>query len=204
MPTIPIDFSGVESFDSLPLGEYEGSIDKIELKPTDDVDKFDQIQAGYIVTDGEFTGRKQSEFLSLSPKAAFRLKRWFDKFGLADGQIAALDFDDDSNLLLEPDLVGYNVIFRVYEDPKPYRGEKQIRTELVEVLDDDEPAPPVKAPAKPSARRAAAVAPAPEPEDDDESTEDEEEDAPADPTPARRPARAAATATAAPARRRLK
>lgn len=194
MPTIPIDFSGVESFDSLPLGQYEGSIDKVELRPTDDPQKFDQIMATYLVTEGELVGRKQSEFLSLSPKAAFRLKKWFDKFGLAES-LDALDFDDDSNLLLEPDLVAYNVIFRVYEDSRLYKGEKQIRTELVEVL-DDAPAP---APTPVKATRKAAPAATPEPEEEGEEEEEEEEAAPA---PVKRRASAPAAA-AAPARRRL-
>lgn len=197
MPTIPLDFSNVESYDNLPLGKYEGSIDKIELRPANDPTKFDQLMASYLVIEGDLTGRKQSEFLSLSPKAAFRLKQWFDRFGLAD-EITGLDIDDDTNLLLDPDLVGINIIFEVYEDPKLYNGEKQIRTRLLEVLDDDVPAPAPPPRATTTRRPAAAAAPVeaePEDEDDDET----EEPAPAAVT--RRPARAAATA---PARRQLR
>lgn len=197
MPTIPIDFSNVESFDNLPLGRYGGNIDKIELRPTSDPAKFDQIQAAYVVTDdSEFLGRKQSEFLSLSPRAAFRLKKWFDTFGLAEGEISALEFDDDTNLLMEPDLVGIDVIFEVYEDSKLYLGEKQVRTRLVEVLEE------APAPAPTPARRAKA-APAPEPvAADDEGDEEEEE---AEPAPApRRALRKAAPVAAAPARRSLR
>lgn len=195
MPTIPLDFSNVESFDNLPLGKYEGSIDKIELRPATDPTKYDQLMVSYLVIDGEATGRKQSEFLSLSPKAAFRVKAWFDKFGLADG-LTALDVDDDTNLLLDPDLVAINVIFEVYEDPKLYQGEKQVRTRLLEVL-EDEPAP---APVKPARRAAAAPAPVAEAEAEDDL---EDEDPPEPVAPVRRRT-AAQPAAAAPARRPLR
>ena len=184
MPVIPIDFSSVETFDNLPLSKYYGSIDKVELRPASDPAKHDQLMATYLVTDGDQLGRKSSEFLSLSPKAAFRLKKWFDQFGLAD-ELEALEVDDDTNLLTNPDLVGIDVIFEVYQDPKLYQGEKQIRTRLVEVLEDAPapvPAPKARAAVKPAAK--AAPAPAPELEDVDEE-EEEEEAAPA-PTPTHR------------------
>jgi hypothetical protein len=196
MPVFNLDFTGVQSFDNLPIGKYPGSIDKIELKPATGEGKFDQLQVTYLCTDGEFMGRKQSEFLSMSPKAAFRLKRWFDKFGLGEG--VPLDVDDETNLLMEPDLVGVDVEFRVYEDPKLYLDEHQIRCELTEVFDSvAAPAPtPVARTAAPATRQAAPSAQA------DEETEEVEEEAPA---PAKRnfAARPAATAAAGPARRKL-
>lgn len=190
MPNIPISFEGVETFENLPIGSYMGSIDKLEYRQATEPGKFDQLMAQYIVIDeGELLGRKSSEFLSMSPKAMFRLKRWFDKFGLADG-FTGIEVDDETNLVTDPDLIAVNVIFRVYEDPKPYKGEKQIRTELVEVLDEvTEPAPaPARAPAK-----AAAAAPAPVEEEAAEAEPEAEAPAPA---PRRFAPRAAATATA--------
>lgn len=199
MPSIPIDFSNVESFDNLPLDKYAGSIDKIELRPTTSADKYDQIMVSYLVIDGEFLGRKQSEFLSLSPRAAFRLKKWFDLFGLADS-LAALEFDDDTNLLMEPDLVGIDVIFEVYQDPKPYQGEIQIRTRLLSVEEEEAPAP---AP-KPARRAAAVAAPAPVAEADDEGEAEDDEPEPAPVAAPRRALRAASPVAAAPARRSLR
>ena len=141
------------------------SVDKIELRPASDPSKFDQLQVVYIVIDGPHLGRKSSEFLSLSPKAAFRLKRWFDKFGITD-DIAALDVDDDTNLLIDPDLVAVNVIFRIRKDGE-YQGEPRIRTELVEVVDELVPAAPA-----PKAKAKAAPAPAPAPVAEDEAEEE--------------------------------
>jgi hypothetical protein len=188
----------VESFDNLPEGRYLGSIDKIELRPATDPSKFDQLMVQYIVIDGPLMGRKSSEFLSMSPKAAFRLKRWFDKFGITD-DIEALDVDDDTNLLIEPDLQGVNVIFRIRKDGQ-YQGEDRIRTELVEVVDEIEPAP------APTRKASAKAAPAPVADDEEEMTEDEalaaatatEEEA----TTAKRRQFQARPAVAGPARRR--
>jgi hypothetical protein len=160
LPTIPIDFTGVETYANLPEAKYAGSIDKIELREATEEGKFDQLMATYMVTDGDQLGQKSSEFLSLSPAAAFRLKRWFDKFGLAD-DLEELDVDDDTGLLVAPDLIGIDVIFQVRKDSKPYNGEYPLRTTLVEVL-DEEPAPK---PAARPARRAAAKA---EPEEEAE------------------------------------
>jgi len=197
MPVIPLDFSSVETFDNLPISKYYGSIDKVELRPASDPAKHDQLMATYLVTDGDQLGRKSSEFLSLSPKAAFRLKKWFDTFGLAD-DLEALEVDDDTNLLTNPDLVGIDVIFEVYLDPKLYQGEKQIRTRLVEVL-EDAPAP---VPA-PKARAAAKPAAVPEPELEEEEEEEEEEAAPA-PVPTHRKVTQPASAPPNTARRTLR
>ncbi len=155
--------------------------------------------ATYLVTDGDQLGRKSSEFLSLSPKAAFRLKKWFDAFGLAD-ELSALEIDDDTNLLTNPDLVGIDVIFEVYQDPKLYQGEKQIRTRLLEVLEDaPEPAP---APKARTATKAAAPVAA-EPEEEEEEAEEEEEEAAPAPRTTRRTAAAPVAATPG-ARRQLR
>lgn len=198
MPIIPLNFDGVETFENLPVDKYFGQIDKVELKPSTEPGKFDQIQVTYIVTDGELLGRKSSEFLSQSPKAAFRMKRWWDKFGF---EAEGLDFDDETNLLVDPELTGQDVIFEVYRDPKLYQGEVQYRTQLVSVEDG---APPE--PVAPPARRAAAAAPtrrAAAPVEEPADGDDTEPEDPPEAAPARRPAPRPAAA-AGPARRTLR
>ena len=187
MPTIPVNLGNVEAYENLPLGEYFGQIDKIVWKAPREQGKFAQLMVTYTVIDGEQLGRKSSEWLSLSPKAAFRLKKWFAKFGLDDTE--NLEVDDDTEELTEPDLQGIQVIFKVHEDkPRPGETEPSIRTSLVSVEDDvDEPAP------KPSKAKAA------EPEADDDSDDD------AEPEPvAARPARREVARQAKPARRQLR
>lgn len=159
MPLIPLDFGSVDAFDNLPLGVYPGQIDKIELRPATDPTKFDQLMVTYLVTDGDSLGRKSSEFLSLSPKAAFRLKKWFDKFGIVD-QMTGLNVDDETNLLVDPELVGVDVMFKVYEDPKLYQGEKQVRTALLSVEDYGDEVGAPEAEPEPEAPAVAAAAPA--------------------------------------------
>lgn len=199
MPTIPVNLSNVEAFENLPLGEYLGQIDKIVFKEARSADKFPQFMVTYTVIDGDQLGRKSSEWLSLSPKAAFRLKKWFAKFGLDDtdnlsvGDPDATGDPEDGDELSDPDLAGLQVIFKVYEDkPRPGETEKSIRTALVSVedeLDDEEPAP------VPKAKKAA---PQPEPEEDDDEPEEEE------PAPRRRAVTAAPKQAARPARRSLR
>lgn len=139
MPRISVNLADVEAYENLPVGDYLGDISKIELKPTEKVGKFDQLMVSYLVVDGDLLGRVSSEWLSMSPKAAFRLKKWFAKFGLGD--VEDLDIDDETNLLTEPDLVGTRVIFKVYEDkPKPGETDPSIRTALVSVEDEEVPA----------------------------------------------------------------
>lgn len=145
MPSVAVNLGDVQSsFENLPVGEYDGQIDKMEHRPPRAAGKFPQLQVTYVVIDGDSLGRKTSEFLSLSPKADFRLKRWFDKFGLGD--LETYDYDEETMLVTDPDLVGIRVVFRCYEDkPKPGETENQIRTELVTVLDDLDVTPVAKA-----------------------------------------------------------
>jgi hypothetical protein len=175
MPQITLDLTGVETYDNLPISKYYGSIDKIEYREATEPGKFAQLMITYMVIEGELVGRKTSEFLSLSPKAAFRLKKWLNRFGIED-DLVALDVDEDTNLLMEPDLIGINVIFEVYQDPKLYQGERQIRTRLLEVVDEEpEPAPPPKK-KKPAPAPVAVDAEEIVPDEDDDEDEDEEEE----------------------------
>lgn len=185
MPTIPVNLGDVEAYENLPLGEYLGQIDKIVLKPAKEQGKFPQLMVTYKVIDGDQIGRASSEWLSLSPKAAFRLKKWFAKFGLDETE--NLDVDDETDELADPDLIGYQVIFKVYEDkPKPGETEPSVRTALVSVEDEVDP------PSGP--------APKAEATNDDQGDDGDEEPAEAAPRPARR----AVAKEAKPARRQLR
>lgn len=216
MPFYAVDLKNVQTFENLPDGKYAGSIDSVTFKEATDPSKYPQVQVTYLVVDGELTGRRSSEFLSLSPNAAFRLVKWLARFGIGD-EFEGFDRDeDDPSIVNDPYLVGVDVIFEVYRDPKLYQGEVQHRTRLVQVLEEgtaiSAPAAPAAAPAPPAARAArpatvAAPAPAAEPEaDDEDETEEAPAAEPAAPTaPARRQFTRTPVATATgPARRQLK
>lgn len=185
MPTIAVNLGNVEStFTDLPNGSYLGEIEKVTYLNAREQGKFPQLRVQYLVIDGDLTGRRQSQFLSLSPNAAGFLKAFFEKFGLGDAENFVVD--DETEELTDPDIVGYQVIFKVGPDRK---DPTRTRTELVSVEDA---AAPVPAPA-PVARRAA-PAPAPEAvvEDDDDAVVDSAEAEPAAAPAPRRPAPAPA------------
>lgn len=199
MRTVAVNLQDVQAFESLPIGKYYGEIVKLVEKPPSAAGKFAQLQCTYLVIDGDFINRQQSEWLSFSPKALFRMKRWFNKFGLGD--IPDLGFDEDTDELIDPDLVGLKVVFAVTQDR---RDPDRLNTDLVEVEEEVEeaaPPPPPPAPVRVARRPAPAAAPEPEPEADEVEVEAEEvEEAPAAPVRPRRPAspvRAAAQPVAA-------
>lgn len=230
MPTIAVNLGAVkDEYESLPIGKYLGEIEKAVLKEATERGKFDQIMVQNVVIEGDLTGRKQSIWLSFSPKAAFMMKRFFNKFGLGD--IPDIVFDDDTNEMTDPDITGYRIIFEVKPDRK---DPDRLRTELVSVEDDstavaaapvrtavtrpakaaapvaeevdeDEAEDPAAAKAAAKAARIAAAKAALEAAaaDDDEETEEAEE-AEAAPAPRKAPTRPAPAARTAPARRTLR
>lgn len=196
MPKIPVNLADVEAYTNLPVGEYFGEVAEIVWKAAKEAGKFPQLMAKYTVLDeGDQLGQTSTEFISLSPKAAFRLKAYMDKFGVGD--IEDLDVDDETDILMDPDLAGRQVIFKVFKErdkrvadataPDAYR----IRTELVSVEDDENLV------AKPK------TASTPEPEAEDAEAEETEAEEPAKPRAVARPPRPAPT-VAQPARRTLR
>ncbi len=210
MPTIAVNLGAVvSSFSDLPFGSYLGEIARIKLLPPRQAGKFAQLIVTYLVIDGDHTGQRQSQFLSLSPNAMGFVKDFFTKFGL--GEIPELVIDDDSEELTDPDLYGSKVIFKVAQDAK---DKDRTRVSLVSVEEStvgDAAVAPVRSSVKPpaaveatedpaaakAAAQAARIAAAQAAlEAAAEEEDDEEETVAAAPAPARTAApRPAATAT---------
>lgn len=176
MPTIPVNLAGVEAYKDLEVGTYLCEIQKVVHQEPKVEGKFPQLRVQYAVIDGDALGERTTQWVSLSPAAAFRLKKWFMHFGYEN--LENLEIDDDSEELTEPDLVGVRVIVEVKADKSAPGG---FRTELVSVEDDMSEGAPASVVALGDLKEAL-------------------EDAPA---PARAP-RAAAVAADAPARRALR
>ncbi len=216
MPAISLNLGDIQSFESLPFGEYYGEVEKIVYHPAKAADKSPQLRAQYVVIDGDHINRRQSQFFTLSTKAFGFLKAWLMKFGLTDEDEIVID-DENPEEPLNVDLIGSKVIFKIYPDPK---DATRIRTEIVSVEESTflaGLAAPAAAPAPaPAPRRVAAPAPAPVAEEEtvdaDEAVEaeatEEAEAAPAPAprrvTPAAAPRPAARPAAAQPARRTLR
>jgi len=178
---ININLGDVTGWESLPEGSYLGDIKAIIYQEAQEAGKYAQLKVTYTsANDDETAGKDQSQWLSLSPKALGRLKKWFTKFGLGDVAITDDSFNDETDELMEPDLTGYRVIFTVFRDPKPYKGEIQLRTDLVSVeedadgnpIDGSRPPTPVaptrRAPAPAPTRAPRRAPPEPEPEEEAE------------------------------------
>lgn len=156
MPIIAVNLGDVKTFENLPNGSYLGEIEKVEHRESTREGKFAQLQVTYLVIDGDQLGGRQSEWLSLSPKAAWRLKRWFAKFGFGDE--ADLDIDDDTGQLNSPYVIGSRVIFVVRPDGSLPSGEARIRTELFSV--EEVPGVAASPAPAPAPARRAVLAPA--------------------------------------------
>lgn len=179
MGKVKVNFGDVQEMGAVPEDTYEAVIEKIEYREAKEKGKFPYLNVEYTITEGEFEGRKVWEILSWSPKALFRMRDFFAAAGYEDEEYD-LDVDEDSNILLEPDLTGEAVVLTVENEiyEKKERN-RVIATEFVtppgsgEEEEEEEPAPKKKAAAKPAkTSKKAAV----EEEDDDEEEEDDDTD----------------------------
>lgn len=157
MPRINIDFSAGGSFDVLPEGQYEATIDEIRYRDARAEGKFPQLAVVMTIAEGEFTGRKAFQNLSLSPAAMWRMANFFNLFGLEEQGADGLDYDEDTKLVTEPDLSGEPVRIKIKH--RMWQGEVQADVTVVEAYNAPAQAetPP---PAAPQTRRATA-SPAP-------------------------------------------
>lgn len=105
MARVTVDFSDVQEFEALPKGEYPVVIVKAEYREPQSEDKYPYINLEMDLTEGEFKGRKQWMILSFSPKALWRMKDVFENLGIYEEEIE-VDYDEDTMLVTEPELVG--------------------------------------------------------------------------------------------------
>lgn len=170
MTKVKVNFGDVQDFDALPEGVYEAVIEKIEYREPKEAGKAPYLNVEYTVQDEEYQGRKVWEVLSWSPKALFRMRDFFRAAGFEDDEYD-LEIDEESNLLLEPDLTGESVELTI--ENEIYNKKEVNRVVAIEFLSTPEaPAEPVKAkaPKATKATKATAV------EDEDDAAPEEEEE----------------------------
>jgi len=182
MPTIPVNLGDVTS-DDLPEGTYLAQVDVHKYnEPTGD--KQQSVRMGYeVIEEGDQLGRKTSQWLYFSEKAIFRTKKHYAKFGLED--LENFEVADDSDDIIEPDLIGVQVIIesKLETDRRDPNGPKRARTYLISVEDDmSEALEPPKSSTK--VAKPAKV----EAEETDDEDDEEEAPAPRRVATARRPA----------------
>lgn len=123
MPNVSLDMSNVQQRTALPKGDYECIISsvkyglsKAENKPT--------IYWEFTVAEGESEGRKFFMSTSLELDALWKLQQVFEGLGLDPKYAGELEFDDDTNLIVEPNIIGLPVLCSVVAD-REWQGRKQ-------------------------------------------------------------------------------
>lgn len=71
---VKVDFSGVSDFTNLPAGEYDATLTEVRVFPAK-AGKGPSYMFLYTVDDGEFEGKKQSNFYQLKEENLWALKR---------------------------------------------------------------------------------------------------------------------------------
>ena len=114
MTQIRVDFSDVEPQDRSPIkpGKYDVVVENIEVRQGEGKEH-PYLNWELSITEGEHEGRKLWLITSLSPKAIWRLQLIFQSFGVDADSDVELEIDDDTNMLLEPDLTGEAAIATV-------------------------------------------------------------------------------------------
>lgn len=172
MGSLNLDFSNAEAPVRLKPGRYEAVVDHIEVGQAEGKEH-PYLRWVLTLTDEEFDGKEVKYITSLSPKSLWRLQENFQSFGL-DADEYELEIDEDSNMLVDPDLSGELCIIKVVAGT--YQGRPTAK--VVDIEGGGEPE--VKAKSKPKPKRGApgAAAKVEEDEDEDEDEEEEEEEKP--------------------------
>lgn len=130
---IKVDFRGVETSSSIPEGDYEIEIEEVEVK-TSDRSGEDYLAFTFVITDGQYAGKKLYHNCSLQHQALFNLLNLFDAIGMDREDV--VEFEPESLLEMT---CGCSTTVEMYE------GRKKSRIAEFYSLDDE----PKEKPAKP-------------------------------------------------------
>jgi len=96
MSPFKIDMSDVgEGFDPIPAGAYSVVVSSLRQSEEDGPSGYPYIILEMTVADGEFGNRKLWTNLSMSPKAAFKVKEFLLSVGLSEEDLAVEEFEFD-------------------------------------------------------------------------------------------------------------
>lgn len=119
MAKIAVDFSDVPA-SFIPDGQYQAVINKVELKTSKTDPSSQYLNWEFEGVEGDATARKFIMMTSLKPAALFGLRDALDTLGLDASAAAELEVDEDSGLLIDPDLSGIPVTVQITSDT--YQG----------------------------------------------------------------------------------
>lgn len=132
MPRVPLDFSDIQDFEPLPKGEYPVVIEEVRFVEPQVEDKYPYLNVQLYVSEGEFQNRKLWTIWSLSPKALFRMKSDLENLGI-DTEDIEIDYDEDTMLVLEPELHGVPAIAVVSQ--RTWEGRLQNQVDMLRSAD---------------------------------------------------------------------
>lgn len=127
MAKVKVDFSDVESFEPVEDGEYPVVIEEAEMRESQSSD-YPYINLKLRISEGEHEGRFLWTMCSLHPKALWRTKETFENLGIVDEELD-IEVDDDTNMVLEPELVGLPAI--AVATTETYEGKLRNRVETL-------------------------------------------------------------------------
>lgn len=174
MGSLTVSFADVPDRSPLKPGKYEVVIQQVEVKQSES-GEHPYLNWTLEVTEGEHEGRKLYMITSLSPKSLWNLQNVLQSFGL-EGDEVELEVDEDTNMLISPDLSGEVAIATVAA--QMYQGRPSAK---VTMLTGNVAPPKKKAKAEPAkaATKVKSKAKDEEEEEDPEEEEEEEEEKPA-------------------------
>jgi len=119
MPRISVNFSEVGEYELVPEGHHPFIVSVVDVRQSEE-GKYPYLNWDLEITDGPAVGRHLFMRTSLSPKALFRLLPVLEALDVIDESFDLevddldIDFDEETGIVLEPDLeglVGVAVVF---------------------------------------------------------------------------------------------
>lgn len=95
MSPFTVDFSNVDEFEPIPASAYTVTVSKMTESEEDGPSGYPYVTCEMTVTEGEFENRKLFSNLSLSPRAAFKIKEFLIACGVPEEELKAEDFEFD-------------------------------------------------------------------------------------------------------------
>lgn len=135
---IPTNFDDVTERELWDRGVYPAVVEDVTFIEPKSEEGSPQLQVDYTVTDGEHEGDGISQWVSLSPRAGFRAKAFYEAFGVA-WPIEDFGVDEDTAVVVDPDISG-SVVDILVTVEKHYKD----RTRKVNKVNESSGAPFVR------------------------------------------------------------
>jgi len=135
MAGFSIDFSQVNESSTLEPGFYPVVIGKVEVKEASDKQSL-YVQWNLTVSEGEHEGANITLRTSLKTNVQWRLKAIMRSLGFAVDGTINFEVDPDTNILVEPSMVGLAAVAEVYNEE--YNG--SMRTQVSTIYGPEDPA----------------------------------------------------------------